>query len=100
VRPAAGVGADERPAPQTARQLRQRQPGRLDVVGGGVGSRVPRAQDDGQRAPFPAFPWSAQAVMGWNPRVFFQVGTAFSFSEWAITVVASRSTVTRPPPAP
>ena len=51
-------------------------------------------------SPVPASPWSAQAVMGWNPKVFFQVGAASCFSEWAITMVASRSTVTRPPPAP
>ena len=38
--------------------------------------------------------------MGWKPKVFFQVGAACSFSECAITIVASRSTVTRPPSAP
>ena len=32
--------------------------------------------------------------------VFFQFGAACSWSEWAITMVASRSTVTRPPSAP
>ena len=47
-------------------------------------------------SPFPSAPWSAQAVIGWNPKVFFQVGAACSFSECAITMVASRSTVTRP----
>ena len=51
-------------------------------------------------SPFPPAPWSAQAVIGWKPNVFFQVGAACSFSEWAITMVASRSTVTRPPSAP
>ena len=49
-------------------------------------------------SPLPACPWSAHAVMGWNPNVFFQVGAASCFSEWAITIVASRSTVTSPPP--
>ena len=48
-------------------------------------------------SPFPPAPWSAQAVIGWNPNVFFQVGAACSFSECAITIVASRSTVTSPP---
>jgi hypothetical protein len=35
-----------------------------------------------------------------RPNVFFQVGAACSFSECAITIVASRSMVTRPPSAP
>ena len=51
-------------------------------------------------SPFPPAPWSAQAVIGWKPNVFFQVGAACCFSECAITIVASRSTVTRPPSAP
>jgi hypothetical protein len=51
-------------------------------------------------SPFPPAPWSAQAVSGWKPYDFFQVGAACSFSECAITIVASRSTVTRPPSAP
>ena len=51
-------------------------------------------------SPFPLAPWSAKAAMGWKPKDFFQVGAACCFSEWAITIVASRSTVTSPPPAP
>ena len=51
-------------------------------------------------SPFPSWPWSAQTVIGWKPNVFFQVGAACCFSECAITMVASRSTVTRPPSAP
>jgi len=51
-------------------------------------------------SPFPPGPWSAQAVIGWNPNVFFQVGAACSLSERAITMVASRSTMTGPPSAP
>jgi len=51
-------------------------------------------------SPFPPAPWSAKAVRGWKPKDFFQVGAACSFSEWAITMVASRSTVTSPPSAP
>jgi hypothetical protein len=47
-------------------------------------------------SPFPPAPWSAQAVTGWKPQVFFQAGEACSFSECAITMVASRSTVTTP----
>ena len=49
--------------------------------------------------PAPA-PWSANAASGWNPNVFFQVGAAFSFSECASTIVASRSTGIRAPSAP
>jgi hypothetical protein len=51
-------------------------------------------------SPLPAPPWSAQAVIGWKPKVFFQVGAARSLSECAITMVASRSTVTSAPSAP
>ena len=48
---AAGVGADQHPPPQVAGQLRQRQPGHLDVLGGGVRPGVPGPQHDGQRLP-------------------------------------------------
>jgi hypothetical protein len=48
---AAGISADQHPAPQVAGQLRQREPGGLDVVAGGVGARVPRPQHDSQRLP-------------------------------------------------
>jgi hypothetical protein len=48
-------------------------------------------------SPDPAAPRSAKAVIGWNPNVFFHVGAACSFSENAVTIVASRSMVTRPP---
>jgi hypothetical protein len=40
--PARGVSADQHPPAQVARQLRQRQPGCLDVVGDGVGPRRSR----------------------------------------------------------
>ena len=98
------------PPPESARisTLRRRWPGSwarasrvdLDVVGGGVGPGVPGPQHDGQRLTGPAGPWSAKAVSGWNPKVFFQVGLACSFSECAVTTVASMSTVTSPPSAP
>ena len=39
--------------PQVPGQLRQREPGRLDVVGGGVRPGAPRPQHDGQRLPVP-----------------------------------------------
>ena len=51
VRAAAGIGADQHPPPQLAGQLGQRQPGSLDVIGGGVGPGVARPQHDGQRFP-------------------------------------------------
>ena len=55
MRAAAGVGADQHRAPQVAGQLRDREPGRLDVVGGGVGARVAGPQHQGQRLPVPGF---------------------------------------------
>ena len=45
-------------------------------------------------SPDPSGPWSAKAASGWNPKVFFQVGVAWAFSEYAVTTVASMSTVT------
>ena len=48
---AAGVGADQHPPPRSAGQLRQREPGHLDVLGRGVRPGVPGAQHDGQRLP-------------------------------------------------
>ena len=51
-------------------------------------------------SPPPSGPWSANAVSGWKPKVFFQVGAACSFSECAITIVASMSTGISAPPAP
>ena len=47
VRPAAGVGADQHLPPQVSRELRDRQPGGRDVVGGGVRARVAGPEDDG-----------------------------------------------------
>ena len=49
VRASAGVSADQYLPPHLARQLRQRQPGRLDVIGGGVGPGVAGPEHDGQR---------------------------------------------------
>ena len=57
-------------------------------------------QHDGQGSPPAPAPWSANAARGWNPKVFFQVGAAFSFPECASTIVASRSTGIRFPSAP
>jgi hypothetical protein len=59
VRAAAGVGADKHLAPQVARQLRQRQPGSLDMVSRRVRPGTPRPQHDGQRLPVPV-----RAVVG------------------------------------
>jgi hypothetical protein len=59
VRAAAGVGADKHLAPQVARQLRQRQPGSLDMVSRRVRPGTPRPQHDGQRLPGPV-----RAVVG------------------------------------
>jgi hypothetical protein len=51
-------------------------------------------------SPEPSAPWSANTVSGWKPKVFFQAGAACSFSEQAVTMVASTSSGTSPPPAP
>lgn len=48
MRAAAGVGADQHPAVQPGRKLRQREPGRLDVHGRGVRARIAGPQHDGQ----------------------------------------------------
>jgi hypothetical protein len=40
-------------------------------------------------SPFPPAPWSAQAVSGWKPKVFFQVGR----SRWRRGVLACRAPV-------
>jgi len=59
VRAAAGIGADKHLAAQLTRQLRQRQPGSLDMVSSGVRPGAARPQHDGQRLPV-----SAGAVVG------------------------------------
>jgi hypothetical protein len=53
VRAAAGVGAEQDLAAQLPRQLRQCEPGRLDVVGGGVrpGASVPEHDREGLAVP-------------------------------------------------
>src|SRR5450756_673418 len=43
-------------------------------------------------SPVPSGPWSTNAHNGWNPNPFLNVGRAFSFSECAVTRVASTST--------
>ena len=45
-------------------------------------------------SPVPAWPWSTNAHNGWNPNPFLNVGAAFSFSECALTKVASTSITT------
>ena len=42
-------------------------------------------------SPVPAPPWSTNASSGWNPNPRLNVGAACSFSEWAVTRVASTS---------
>jgi hypothetical protein len=51
---AAGVSADQDPPAEPAGQLRQGQPGRLDVVGGGVRPGVPVPQHDREGLAVPA----------------------------------------------
>jgi len=40
---------------------------------------------------------SHHTPIGWNPNVFLKVGVAWSFSLWAITIVASTSSTTTEP---
>jgi len=56
---AAGVGPDQHPPPQPGRQLGHRQPGGLDVVGGGVRPGIAGPEQDGQR-----FAAAVRAVVG------------------------------------
>lgn len=51
MRPAAGVSPDQHLLAQVPGQLGQREPGGLDVVGGGVRAGVPGSQGQGQRFP-------------------------------------------------
>ncbi len=44
-------------------------------------------------SPVPAWPWSTNAQNGWCPKPFLYVGAACSFSECAVTSVASRSMI-------
>ncbi len=53
---------------QVAGQLRQRQPCRLDMVGGSVGPGVPGRSMMASGSPDPAGPWWAKAASGWNRR--------------------------------
>ena len=53
MRAAAGIGADQDRAAQVPRELTDREPGRLDVVGRGVGAGVAGPQHEGQRLPVP-----------------------------------------------
>ena len=64
-----------------------------DVVGGGVRPGVARPQQHRQRLPgaVPGAPWSTNAHNGWSPNPRLNVGAARSFSECAVTRVASRS---------
>jgi hypothetical protein len=49
---AAGIGADQNLA---AQELREREPGRLDMVGGGVRPGIAGPEHDGQRLPVAGF---------------------------------------------
>ena len=44
-------------------------------------------------SPEPVRPWSMNAHNGWWPKPFLNVGAASSFSEWAVTRVASTSMI-------
>ena len=93
-----GVGAHQyRTTPvlvgfaQVCGQLRQRGVEHFDVVGGGVGAGVARAQQPGQRLPGTAGAVIGVAQQRVKAKGFFQVRVADSLSECAVTRVASRS---------
>ena len=102
VRAATGVGPDEHLAPQPGGAAGPAPAGRPRYGQQPCSSRRSRSA-----ARWPAAPRSrrrrGRRRRSWDenrPNVFFQVGAASSFSECAITIVASRSTVTRFPSAP
>ncbi len=76
------------PPPESARtstrrvqmpgELRDREPGRLDMVGGGVRADIACPQDDGQRFPVPVGVMVGEGGHRVEPKVFFQVGAACS----------------------
>jgi hypothetical protein len=84
---AAGIGPDQHPPPQPLWRLRERQNGHLNVLTGRAGSGAAGPQHDAQR--FPASPGAVIGERGQDrPNVFFQAGAAFSFSAYAVTIVA------------
>ena len=52
---------------------------------------VPRAEQHRDGFPGAVGPWSTNASSGWNPKPRLNVGAACSFSECAVTSVASKS---------
>jgi hypothetical protein len=79
VRPAAGVSADQDPAPQVTRQLGQRQPGRLDMVGRRVRPGAPTPQHEGQRLPAPASAVAGEGGHGLEAERLLPRGSGFLF---------------------
>jgi hypothetical protein len=88
---AVGAKQDRRAMPMPVWDLRQRLIGDLDVVGGGIGVRVPGPQHPAQRFPGVVQP-GEQGVISIP---CWYVAAAFCFSEWQLTKVASRS-ITKP----
>ena len=52
---------------------------------------LPGRSTNANGSPVPPAPWSQKAHSGWNPKPRLNVGAADSFSEWAVTRVASTS---------
>jgi hypothetical protein len=89
---AGGVGTDQhRLVPRGRGELREREIGQLDQIGGGVGGGVAFPQDRGQRlgSAISAVQEGQQRV---EPKPPLNVPVAPSLSEWASTRVASKST--------
>jgi hypothetical protein len=52
---------------------------------------LPRRSSTDRGSPVPSAPWSTKTQSGWKPKPRLNVGAACSFSEWAVTSVASTS---------
>ena len=99
MRPAAGIGAHERVHPLRGGRLRERELGGLDVVGGGVRAGIAGPEHDRERLPGFLLAAVGERGHGMTAERLLPCRPAWSFSEWEITIVASRSTITcRPAP--
>jgi hypothetical protein len=79
------------------RELTQRGADHRDVIGGGVASRVPGPQQRRQRFPGPGRAVVDQRPQRVMPESALVDGAAPSFSEWAVTKVASTSMISGRP---
>jgi hypothetical protein len=94
------VTADQDPAALLGRQLAERCGEDLDVIGSVIGSvvrrRPSRPQQRREGLAGSAVPVVEERRQRVRPKVRLNVGVAPCFSEWACTMVASRSVITGP----